>query len=133
MPSREGFPTFIARLAIFSVASPWLLRSPHAQTPGIRQVSEAAETVIPVQTRLRYTTMIVLPDEEEILDTVCGDKDFWVISATHNLAHVQAGKRRRRHQPESGHRERRGVLVAAQRKRRNEHAGSEGLCASRSD
>ena len=79
-------------LAIFSVASPWLLRSPHAQTPGVRQVSEAAETVIPVQTRLRYTTMIVLPDEEEILDIVCGDKDFWVISATHNLAHVKPAK-----------------------------------------
>jgi type IV secretory pathway VirB9-like protein len=63
-----------------------------AQTPGIRQVSGAAQTVIPIQTRIRYTTMIVLPEEEEILDVVCGDKDFWVISATHNLAHVKPAK-----------------------------------------
>jgi hypothetical protein len=34
----------------------------------------------------QVTTMIVLPDGEEILDVICGDKDFWVISATHNLA-----------------------------------------------
>ena len=53
------------RLRMVSVASPLLLRAPHAQTPGIRQVSDAADTVIPVQTRLRYTTMIVLPDEED--------------------------------------------------------------------
>ena len=36
--------------------------------------------------------MIVLPDGEEILDVVCGDKDFWVISATHNIAHVKPAK-----------------------------------------
>ena len=36
--------------------------------------------------------MILLPDEEEILDVVCGDKDFWVISATQNIAHVKPAK-----------------------------------------
>jgi type IV secretory pathway VirB9-like protein len=48
--------------------------------------------VIPLQTRLRYTTMIVLPDGEEILDVICGDRDFWVISATQNIAHVKPAK-----------------------------------------
>ena len=46
----------------------------------------------PLQTRLRYTTMIVLPDDEEILDVVCGDKDFWVISAAQNIAHIKPAK-----------------------------------------
>ena len=93
MSSRsKGSHRLSLALAMISLASPWLLLGPHAQTPGIRQVSDAADTVIPVQTRLRYTTMIVLPDEEEILDIVCGDKDFWVISATHNLAHVKPAK-----------------------------------------
>ncbi len=36
--------------------------------------------------------MILLPDGEEILDVVCGDRDFWVISATHNIAHVKPAK-----------------------------------------
>ena len=36
--------------------------------------------------------MILLPEDEEILDVVCGDKDFWVISATHNIAHVKPAK-----------------------------------------
>src|SRR5262249_48979012 len=41
---------------------------------------------------LRYTAMIVLPEGEEILDVVVGDGDFWVISATQNIAHVKPAK-----------------------------------------
>jgi type IV secretion system protein VirB9 len=63
-----------------------------AQSTGIREVSADARSLVPLQTRLRYTTMIVLPDGEEILDVICGDKDFWVISATHNIAHVKPAK-----------------------------------------
>jgi type IV secretion system protein VirB9 len=36
--------------------------------------------------------MILLPDDEEILDVLCGDKDWWVISATHNIAHIKPAK-----------------------------------------
>jgi len=36
--------------------------------------------------------MIVLPEGEEILDVVCGDKDFWVVNATQNMAHVKPAK-----------------------------------------
>ena len=91
MSPRWNHPSALV-LAVASLVSSWPRSGLHAQTPGIRQVSDATESVIPVQTRLRYTTMIVLPDEEEILDIVCGDKDFWVISATHNLAHVKPAK-----------------------------------------
>src|SRR6202035_3225106 len=55
-------------------------------------VSASPNNLIPLQTRLRYTTMIVLPDNEEILDVICGDKDFWIISATHNMAHIKPAK-----------------------------------------
>ena len=63
-----------------------------AQAVGVREVSASARSIIPLQTRLRYTTMIVLPDNQEILDVICGDRDFWVISATHNIAHVKPAK-----------------------------------------
>lgn len=59
---------------------------------GIREVQASSHSVISLQTRLRYTTMILLPDGEEILDVICGDRDFWVISATHNIAHVKPAK-----------------------------------------
>jgi type IV secretion system protein VirB9 len=62
-----------------------------AQT-GIREVTATDRNVIPLNTRLRYTTMIVLPEGDEILDVICGDRDFWVVSAVQNVAHVKPAK-----------------------------------------
>jgi type IV secretion system protein VirB9 len=87
-----GVRGFLCGLAFGSLVG--LTTSPgvSAQAAGIREVSASERSLIPLQTRLRYTTMIVLPDEEEILDVICGDRDFWVISATHNIAHVKPAK-----------------------------------------
>ncbi len=63
-----------------------------AQMAGIREVTASDRSVIPLNTRLRYTTMIVLPEGDEILDVICGDRDFWVISAVQNVAHVKPAK-----------------------------------------
>jgi type IV secretion system protein VirB9 len=77
--------TFIATAADFSFAQT-------TAGTGIREVSASAQSLIALHTRLRYTTMVVLPEGEEILDVICGDKDFWVISSTHNIAHVKPAK-----------------------------------------
>lgn len=63
-----------------------------AQAGGIREVSASERSVIPLNTKVRYTTMVVLPEDEEILDVICGDRDFWVISAAQNIAHVKPAK-----------------------------------------
>ena len=63
-----------------------------AQTTGVREVAASERGVIQLQTRIRYTTMIVLPESDEILDVICGDKDFWIVSATQNIAHVKPAK-----------------------------------------
>ena len=70
-----------------------LLAQPKAdQMAGIRDVTASDRSLIELQTKLRYTTMIVLPEHEEILDVICGDRDFWVISAAQNIAHVKPAK-----------------------------------------
>lgn len=48
--------------------------------------------VIAVKTKLRYTTLIVLPKSEEILDFTCGDKEFWVVNGNQNFAYVKPAK-----------------------------------------
>src|SRR5262245_29306266 len=63
-----------------------------AQTSSVREVSASERSLIPITTKLRYTTMILLPEGEEILDVVCGDRDFWVIAANQNAAHVKPAK-----------------------------------------
>ena len=63
-----------------------------AQSGGVREVTVSERSLIPLNTKIRYTTMILLPEGEEILDVVCGDRDFWVISAAQNIAHVKPAK-----------------------------------------
>jgi type IV secretory pathway VirB9-like protein len=92
-PGVTRVPVVASAVVISVLISPWVIARPTAQEDtGIRKVSASPQMLIPLHTRLRYTTMIVLPEDEEILDVVCGDKDFWVISATHNIAHVKPAK-----------------------------------------
>ena len=79
-------------LASTFVLIPIAVASLAAQATGIREVTASERNLIPLQTKLRYTTMILLPDDEEIVDVVCGDKDFWIISAAQNIAHVKPAK-----------------------------------------
>jgi len=67
-----------------------------AAEPGARVVKYGKEDIVPVHAKLRFSTLIVLPDEEEILDFTTGDREFWIINGSHNLCYVhpaQAGTR----------------------------------------
>ena len=79
-------------LIVASATSLLALGAYAADSSGVRDVSVSERGVIPLSTKVRYTTMILLPDGEEILDVVCGDKDFWVVSATQNIAYVKPAK-----------------------------------------
>jgi type IV secretion system protein VirB9 len=57
-----------------------------------RDVAYDSHAVIHVTARLRMTTLVILPENEEILDFVCGDKDFWIISGAQNLAYLKPAK-----------------------------------------
>lgn len=48
--------------------------------------------VVRLKTKVRYTTLIVLPKTEQILDFTCGDKDFWVVNGNANFAYIKPAK-----------------------------------------
>ena len=67
-----------------------------AAADGARVVKYSKEDIVPVHAKLRFSTLIVLPDDEEILDFTTGDREFWIINGSHNLCYVhpaQAGIR----------------------------------------
>ena len=45
-----------------------------AADDGARVVKYGKEDIVPVHAKLRFSTLIVLPDEEEILDFTTGDR-----------------------------------------------------------
>jgi type IV secretory pathway VirB9-like protein len=77
--------------AILSAAS-LLMGAAIADAQVTRDVSYNARTVVPLHAKLRFTTLIILPEQEEILDFVCGDKEFWIVSGAQNLAYVKPAK-----------------------------------------
>jgi len=63
-----------------------------AQTREGRTVKYAAKDIVLIKAKLRYTTLIVLPQNEKILDFVTGDKDFWVVEGTQNFCYIKPAK-----------------------------------------
>ena len=59
----------------------------HADS-GARTVQYAETDIIPVHAKIRFSTLIVLPANEEILDATTGDKEFWIINGAHNLCYL---------------------------------------------
>jgi type IV secretory pathway VirB9-like protein len=89
---------FLRTVAITVLSAVAFQGSPaHAATEAAaRVVKYSKEDIVPVHAKLRFSTLIVLPEDEEILDFTTGDKEFWVINGAHNLCYVhpaQAGIR----------------------------------------
>jgi len=67
-----------------------------ADSGGARTVKYSDTEIIAIRAKVRFSTLIVLPADEDILDFTTGDKDFWVINGIHNLCYLhpaQAGIR----------------------------------------
>src|ERR1700730_15927035 len=41
--------------------------------------------LIAVRARLHYTTLLVLPEGEEVVEATCGDKEFWIVNVRGGL------------------------------------------------
>src|SRR6266478_2421973 len=90
---------FVLSFSLLLVALCWisLEATPALADPGgARTVKYSQQDIIPVRAKLRFSTLIVLPQNEDILDFATGDKEFWIINGAHNLCYVhpaQAGIR----------------------------------------
>src|SRR5579872_7577555 len=68
--------------------------APPASAPSqtAKVVSYSEKDVIAVKAKVRFTTLIVLPKQEQILDFTCGDKEFWIVNGSQNFAYVKPAK-----------------------------------------
>jgi type IV secretory pathway VirB9-like protein len=59
-----------------------------AASNGVRTEVSTPETVIPLTFNMRNTTLLVLPDHEDILLDDVGDRSSWTIVVNHNIASI---------------------------------------------
>ena len=60
-----------------------------AQEAPILRLTHAEDRITRIQTRVRHTTVIVLPSNENILDFVVGDSEYWHLTGAANLAFLK--------------------------------------------
>ena len=95
IPQQWRFVGLVA-IAVLNVLAVPSLPARAAADVTARVVKYSKEDIVPVHAKLRFSTLIVLPEDEEILDFTTGDKEFWIINGAHNLCYVhpaQAGIR----------------------------------------
>lgn len=63
-----------------------------AQQGMSRTVKYSQQDIVQVRAKVRFSTLIVLPEGEEILDFTTGDKEFWIINGVHNLCYIHPAK-----------------------------------------
>ena len=73
-------------LLLLMIAAPVLPVS--AESGAARTVKYSDTDIIPIRAKVRFSTLIVLPADEDILDFTTGDKDFWIINGVHNLCYL---------------------------------------------
>ncbi|MCC6589064.1 MAG: TrbG/VirB9 family P-type conjugative transfer protein [Bryobacterales bacterium] len=65
---------------------------PAADPPAAKVVQYGERDIVPVNAKIRYTTLLVLPKQEQILDFTCGDKEFWIVNGSQNFAYLKPAK-----------------------------------------
>lgn len=57
-----------------------------------RTVQYHAHDLVVVRAKVRFTTLIGLPDGEDIVEATCGDKEFWIVNVHGSIAYVKPAK-----------------------------------------
>ena len=85
--------TFRVVFALVAIALPLLFLSCRAHGDPVARTVKYAETdIIAIHGKIRFSTLIVLPANEEILDATTGDKEFWIINGAHNLCYLHPAR-----------------------------------------
>jgi type IV secretion system protein VirB9 len=61
-------------------------------TRSARTIVYHPRDILPLHARVHYTTLIVLPDGEDVVEVTCGDKELWIVNVRGGLVSVKPVK-----------------------------------------
>jgi type IV secretory pathway VirB9-like protein len=73
-------------LACFSLTAAHAATDPNLTS---RHVPYHESDIVPLLMESRLTTTVILPKEEKIMEVTCGDKEYWAVNWTGNLAFLK--------------------------------------------
>jgi type IV secretion system protein VirB9 len=57
-----------------------------------RSVQYHSQDIVPIRAKVKYTTLIVVPATEKIMEAATGDKDYWIVDVVGNFCFVHPAK-----------------------------------------
>src|ERR1039457_6480534 len=57
-----------------------------------RNVAYHSQDIVAIRAKVKYTTLIVIPATEKIMEAATGDKDFWIVDVVGNFCFVHPAK-----------------------------------------
>jgi type IV secretory pathway VirB9-like protein len=65
---------------------------PAAPAEQARTVQYHSQDIVPIRAKVKYTTLIVVPATEKIMEAATGDKDFWIVDVVGSFCFVHPAK-----------------------------------------
>src|SRR5262245_35140837 len=65
---------------------------PTVRTRAARTVIYHPRDLVAIRAKLHYTTLLVLPDGDDVVEATCGDKDVWIVNVRGALVSVKPAK-----------------------------------------
>jgi type IV secretion system protein VirB9 len=85
----------VAWLMTTALLMPWSLAAQSdgaSSIPHARTVRVHPRDVVPIRAKTHYTTLVVLPDGEDVVEATCGDKDVWLVNVRGALVSLKPAK-----------------------------------------
>src|SRR2546423_3282224 len=87
-------PLLIACSAIAAITVP--TRAQSSEQPALGRVARTVvyhpRDLVSLRAKLHYTTLVVLPDGEDVVEATCGDKEFWIVNVRGALVSIKPAK-----------------------------------------
>ncbi len=82
----------ILSLALALAASSTAALAQTAPAEQARTVQYHSQDIVPIRAKVKYTTLIVVPSTEKIMEAATGDKDFWIVDVVGSFCFVHPAK-----------------------------------------
>lgn len=79
-------------IATLSAAARAQSTAPPAAIKAARTIVYHPRDLMSLRAKLHYTTLVVLPDGEEVVEATCGDKEFWIVNVRGGLVSIKPAK-----------------------------------------
>src|ERR1700756_5352488 len=79
--------------ALFPILLAWaLLATPGEAETAAHTITYHSQDIVNIRSKVKYTTLIQLPNTEKIIEAATGDKEFWIIDVVGSFCFVHPAK-----------------------------------------